>query len=1106
MLPKGMINRICKKLPALFAGNNIAYINTIPPSASALIAWSLQKQFDRTVVLITDGCQTLDCVHRDIETLTPNSTKSSLPLIYYPAKENFFDTSSTADPEITGYRLHALEQLHTHENNIAIVATCIQALMQPTLATTDLSKNSIKLKKNDEIEIDVLMHKFSKLGYDISFEVSSKGEACAKGGLIDIWPITSLWPVRLEFFGSELESIRMFDPSTQRSVGIIDEISIPLLDESLSLKEDASSAACFLDHLPAGSIFFWIDYNLIAMHAKLLTESSDTENSQIELFSFTHLENRINTTPDTRQLITSVESIPSLQTESFQFDPLPGIPELKKGMFSPDIQEAARQKLIHSICKPAKKSHNTTIYLETTASANHFKKEISAHKNSKLDLQTGIITSGFIAPSFNFSLVAESDIYGKRDTAGQRYTPTFAQNGPSRLPSTRITELSDIEPGDLVIHVEHGLGKYLGLFNIKMRGKEQEVLSVEYADNTKLHIPVGQAQLLSRYVGVASHSTRLHTIGGKRWLNEKKSAQEAVIDIASSLIEMQAERSLLNGTPFPIDTAWQHEFEASFPYRETEDQIKVIADTKKDMESPRPMDRLICGDAGYGKTEVAIRAAFKAVMSDKQVAILVPTTILAQQHYDTFRERMAGYPIQIEMLSRFRTAKEKKRIIIDMQTGTLDIVIGTHALLQKDIKFSDLGLVIIDEEQRFGVVHKEKLKSLRHMVDVLTMTATPIPRTMYMSMTGARDISLMQTPPKERMKIDTIVTKNDDNTIRKALMRELNREGQAFFLHNRVATIQKAFERLKKLIPEASIEIAHGQMPTTELATIMHNFTSGKFDILVCTTIIESGMDIPRVNTIIIDRADRFGIAELYQLRGRVGRSNRKAYAYLLLPQHGHIEPDAQRRIAAVRKFSGLSAGYNLAMRDLEIRGAGNLLGASQSGHINAIGFGLYCQLLNRTVAQLQNKPLPPLITVNINLDFIELSAIPADEAKAATITYNYIEDERLRIDSYRRIAEAATAKDIHELRNEIIDRFGKPPQSIIRLLKLAELRVLAANNGIISIETRGSKLMMRNREKFLMQNSRFPHLTSTTPDSKIKEISIRIQTIAEWTISTNKL
>ncbi len=1094
-----MINRIAKHLDTLFSNGSIAHISTMPPSASALLAWALQNHFDRTVVFITDGRQALDPVHRDIETLAPNNKKNSPPLIYYPARENVLDKDSTTDPEITGYRLHALQQINTHENNVGIISTSIQALMQPTLTALALSDNSITLKKNDEIEIDDLMYKLAKFGYDISFEVASKGEACAKGGLIDIWPATSLWPIRLEFFGPELESIRMFDPSTQRSVGIIDEISIPILNESILLNNDKESSTCFLNHVPDNAIFFWADYDLIRMHAELLAESANIDNNQTELFTLQYIKDEICNNHNSRQLFTSIETTPPEETAPLNFDPLPAIPAIKNGMFSPDVQEASRQKLLNSICKPSKKSHATTIYMETSGSTEHFKKDISIYNNPKLDIHTGTITSGFIARNLDFTLVAESDIYGKRDTAGQRYTPTFAQNGPSKLSSTRITELSDIEPGDLVIHVEHGLGKYLGLFNIKMRSKEQEVLSVEYADNTKLHIPVGQAHLLSRYVGVASHNTRLHTIGGKRWIKEKKNAQEAVIDIASSLIELQAERSMLNGVPFPEDTSWQHEFEASFPYRETDDQIKVIADTKHDMESSRPMDRLICGDAGYGKTEVAIRAAFKAVMSDKQVAILVPTTILAQQHYDTFRERMAGYPIQIEMLSRFRTAKEKTRIIAEMQTGSLDIVIGTHSLLQKNIKFFDLGLVIIDEEQRFGVIHKEKLKGLRRMVDVLTMTATPIPRTMYMSMTGARDISLMQTPPKERMSIETIVTKDNDNVIRKALMRELNREGQAFFLHNRVATIKKAEERLKKLLPEASIEIAHGQMPTAELATIMHNFTSGKFDILICTTIIESGMDIPRVNTIIIDRADRFGIAELYQLRGRVGRANRKAYAYLLLPQHGHIEPDAQRRIAAVRKFSGLSAGYNLAMRDLEIRGAGNLLGASQSGHINAIGFGLYCQLLNRTVAQLKNKPLPPLITVTINLDFIDFSAIPADKAVAATITYGYIEDERLRIDTYRRIAEAATANEIKELRAEIIDRFGKPPESIIRLFKLAELRMLAASRGILSIETRGTKLILKNREKTLMENGRYPRLTSTTPDAKTKEISVRIQTIGEW-------
>ncbi len=1109
MTLKNIINKIRQKLPALFAGNNHARIPSPPLSAAALMVYALINEYRQPVVIITDGRHTLDRLHRDLETMSPYPTEyTNENLLYFPAAENIFDDIGTPDPEITGYRRHTLEKLYDYRestsksdasgNHPAIVATCIQAILQPTLSIQSLSASSVNLQKGNEIEIDKLMLKLAEFGYNISFEVTDKGEACSKGGIIDVWPVTEVWPVRLEFFGNELESIRMFNPVTQRSIGFIDEISIPIVKETPETTTNGQPTASLLEHLPDNSIFFWLDYDLIVTHAELLTGSA-TDAGNFNIFSLQDIKSKIENKPGVKQLYTSIESALTEESKIFQFEPISIIEEYKKGFAAPDIKEAARHKLLKEICNPPRKSHQTIIYMETGSSKEHLQNEIAGFNPQNIKFLTGTITGGFTAPQFGFSLVSESDIYGKQDTAGQRYIPAFARNGPSKLPSTRITELSDIEPGDLVVHIEHGLGRYLGLFNITMRGREQEVISVEYADNTKLHIPVTQAHLISKYVGIASHNVRLHTLGGKRWNKEKNSAQSAVVDIAASLIEMQAARAALEGIPFPDDTAKQHEFEATFPYRETEDQIKVIADIKQDMESARPMDRLICGDAGYGKTEVAIRAAFKAVMSDKQVAVLVPTTILAQQHFETFSNRMAGYHIQIEMLSRFRTKKEKERIITELKTGDLDIVIGTHALLQDNIQFADLGLVIIDEEQKFGVVHKEKLKKLRQMVDVLTMTATPIPRTMYMSLTGARDISIIQTPPKERMAIETIVTKDDDNIIRKAILRELNREGQVFFLHNRVLTINKVYERLKKLVPEASIEIAHGQMPTTELETVMHNFTTGKFDILLCTTIIESGMDIPRVNTIIIDRADRFGIAGLYQLRGRVGRSNIKAYAYLLIPKHGHIEADAQRRIAAIKKFSGLGSGYNLAMRDLEIRGAGNLLGASQSGHINAIGFGLYCQLLNRTIARMQNKPLPPLITVNINLDFIDHSAVPANMESAATIPYNYIEDERLRIETYHKLAEATTNEKIRELQEEINDRFGKLPQCVTRLFKLAELRILAAANGITSIDVKEGKLVLHTGTKTLMTNNRYPRLQSTTPDAMLQEIAARIQTIPEW-------
>jgi len=582
---------------------------------------------------------------------------------------------------------------------------------------------------------------------------------------------------------------------------------------------------------------------------------------------------------------------------------------------------------------------------------------------------------------------------------------------------------------------------------------------------------------------------KLHRLGGRRWPREKAAAERSIADLASSLLETQAHRSLLLGHAFAPDSPWQHDFEASFPYLETPDQQKAVFAVKENMESPRPMDRLVCGDAGYGKTEVAMRAAFKAVIDEKQVAVLVPTTVLAQQHYHTFTERMAPYPVRIEMLSRFCSRSQQAEIIKGMAHGTVDIVIGTHALLQPGIQFKNLGLVITDEEQRFGVEHKERLKNVRRLVDVLTLTATPIPRTLYMSLTGARDMSLMQTPPSERMAIETIVARNSDKIVREAILREVNREGQVFYLHNRIMTIDRAKHRLERLVPEARVRIAHGRMPSSELASVMKGFAAGEFEVLLCTTLIESGMDIPRANTILIQRSDRFGIADLYQLRGRVGRSSHKAYAYLLLPSHGPIEPDARKRIGAVRKYSSLSAGFNLALRDLEIRGAGNLLGEEQSGHITAIGFGLYCQLLQRTVARLKGEPVPPIIDVDVRLDFISISSDPSSPEHSAVIPYAYIEDEFPRIEAYRKMAEASSYQDVSRLRSEFRDRFGPMPASVERLLKIAELRIAASQKHIQSVETRGGKVMLTRHNDYLMKGKRFPRLTSSMPDDQLREV-----------------
>jgi transcription-repair coupling factor (superfamily II helicase) len=1127
-----IIERLRPRLEQLLRGRSLLRSGPLPLAAEALVAWTLQRQFEATVVFITDGRQSLDLAHRDLETLAPAGAPAET-LLYYPARETLFEQNVHEDPDIIGYRLKVLQRLAapgksfrdgcssvagvgstlspgvgdspssdpgrqvgpTRATPPRLIATCIQAVMQRPISREALSLQSLALAVGQDLEMDEVMQRIIDFGYEIAFEVNIKGQACRRGGLIDLWPVTELWPVRLEFFGSQIESIRTFEPSTQRSQKKHERIEVPPLAEKDADGADAGAAGAFLEYLPDDAVFLWSNREFVEQYAHIFQESAREAGRTQAIESLSTLRTELSRR-DAKQVFTgcSEADLPGLD-----FVPVSRVPELRGRSFVPDIQESARQRLVQQFIERARGGQTVHICLETGGAEKHFLETLPEKIPPRLHVGRGALSGGFISEELALVVVAETDLYGQRQTSGQRYTPRTARGGPDRIPAARITGLGDIEPGDLVVHVEHGLGRYMGLFDIVMNGAQQEVLTVEYADEARLHIPVSQAHLLSRYVGVSPHQVRLHRLGGRRWSREKLAADEAIMDLASSLLELQAERSLLSGHAFPADTTWQHEFEASFPYAETVDQARVIEEVRVDLESTRPMDRLLCGDAGYGKTEVAMRAAFKAVMGERQVAVLVPTTVLAQQHFDTFRERMTGYPIRIELLSRFRTQKERGRVIEDLAAGAVDIVIGTHGLLNPQLRFKDLGLVITDEEQRFGVVHKERLKQLRRLVDVLTMTATPIPRTLYMSLTGARDISLLQTPPRERMAIETIVVRNSDEVVRKALMHEVNREGQAFYLYNRVLTIGRVRERLEALVPEMRFGVAHGQMPTAELEAVMHAFVAGEFDVLICTTIIESGLDIPRANTILIDRADRFGIADLYQLRGRVGRSNRKAFAYLLLPATGHIEPDARRRIAALQKFSGLSSGLNLAMRDLEIRGAGNLLGVSQSGHINAIGFGLYCQLLNRTVARMKNQPLPPVIDVTVNLDFISLTSGGGDEAATAVIPYEYVEDERMRVDMYRKIAEAATREDVAAARDELRDRFGPMPASVDRLLRLAELRIAAAGKGLVHVETQEDKLMLKDPRDFLMQNKRFPRLTAAAPDDKLAEILELIATCGRW-------
>src|SRR4051812_34157864 len=640
--------------------------------------------------------------------------------------------------------------------------------------------------------------------------------------------------------------------------------------------------------------------------------------------------------------------------------------------------------------------------------------------------------------------------------------------------------------------------------------EQQEVLAIEFADEAKLYVPLDQAYLVSRYVGAGKKSPPLSSLGDGKWTRAKTKAAAAIFDYAGKMLAVQAERQMHAGHAFGPDTKWQAEFEHSFPFRETPDQMRAIVDTKIDMERPRPMDRLICGDVGFGKTEVAIRAAFKAVMAGKQVAVLAPTTVLAQQHFETFRQRMLDYPVRIEMLSRFRSQSEQKKVLRLLREGGVDIVIGTHRLISGDVVFKDLGLVVIDEEQRFGVLHKEKFKELFKLVDVLTLSATPIPRTLYLSLVGVKDMSTIETPPLNRLPVETVVSAYDERLIRAAIDRELERQGQVFFLHNRVASIERVRDRVIDLCPQARVEIGHGQMDADELEGVMARFIAGKTDVLVCTTIIESGLDIPNANTIIIDRADQFGLADLYQLRGRVGRAEHKAYAYLLLPREMMTVGAARKRISAIKQYSSLGAGFRIAMRDLEIRGAGSILGTAQSGHIMAVGFDLYCQLLKQAVAQLKGQKPRLRLDVEVRLDFVatneaefiapkvaqvsDLRARGAGDTHAlasipAFIPVAYVSDPAMRIRSYREVAEITSREQLELLRRDWRDRFGVFPPAVDNLFALVDIKLAAAESGVSRVEVRDRKVMLTRRGDFILVAGKFPRLVGSKIDQHLLEI-----------------
>ena len=976
-----------------------------------------------------------------------------------------------------------------------LVVASARALMQKTLPRERFIAETHTLRLGQVIPLERTLADWVGLGYEAVTIVEAPGQFSHRGGILDIYPPPSPFPVRIELFGDEIESLRAFDPATQRSRQALEAVTIPPAREAIAhdtpplaqrlaqagWREDLEAlatgaafptlefylpylyeqAGSLLDYFPSEGLVIVDDWAELADVVHELSEQADQLASEHDaagdlppdypspLFTWEEIARCLEARGP---LILGgdgaawPEADHGLQLRD-AFAPGPRFGGQIKPLLDYLGQLRAAKKRTVVVTRQAERL--AELWAERDAPLLPMEKITEVPPRGSLIFVQGALSEGFALPTLH--LLTDAELFGWSRPEPRRRRPTRAI-APESL-------FADLRPGDFVVHLEHGIGRFAGLVKRVVDGTEREYLQVIYANNDTLYVPVHQADRLSRYIGADDRPPTLHRLGGAEWAQVKRRAQQAAEEVAQELLDLYAAREATPGFAFSPDHPWQHELEAAFPYVETEDQMRAIQEVKRDMEKPRPMDRLICGDVGYGKTEVALRAAFKAVMDNKQVAILVPTTVLAQQHFNTFQERLKPFPIVVEMLSRFRSRAEQADILERLKQGQIDIVIGTHRLLQKDVVFKDLGLLIIDEEQRFGVVHKERLKRMRTEVDVLTMTATPIPRTLYMSLTGVRDVSLIETAPEERLPVVTYVGEYSDKLVRQAILRELDRGGQVFFVHNRVQGIEGVKRRLEALVPEATIAIAHGQMNEDRLEQVMADYTAGKIDVLVSTSIIENGLDIPNANTIIVNHADWFGLAQLYQLRGRVGRGAVRAYAYFLYDKNAHLSLEARQRLETIAAATELGAGYSIAMRDLELRGAGELLGTRQHGHIAAVGFDLYTRLLARAVqklkAQQEGQPPPPPPPVLVTIDLPLPVYIPED----------YVPDAHLRLQLYRRMAELSTLEQIDAMAEELADRFGPIPDPVHNLLFQLRLKVLAARARVEAIATVDGQFMLRAPE-----------------------------------------
>ena len=1029
----------------------------------------VNSQKSHMMYALSDGCKykVIACsseskarqVYEEYRFLDPNT-------YLYPAKDLLFYQADIRSKELVRKRMEVIQAVTTGE--ALTVVTSFDAFMDSLLPKEVIEKRIIRIQGDSTISLDEMTEQLTGIGYDREVQIEGPGQFAVRGGILDVYPLTEEQPVRIELWGDEVDSIRTFDVETQRSIENLSEIAIC---PAVEFPKEEERGVSFLDYFPKEQTLLFLDepVRLAEKGQGVEEEFMEAQKKRIESgYEMTNAEARLYLTEEILKKMNAYRSVgffsldmrckglevrDTMHIQSKNVNPYNNSFE----MLTQDLKRLKRNGyrvilLSGSRTRARRLAEDLRDYSLSSYYSDDMDREVQP---GEIMTAHGYVAEGYEYPMIKFTVISETDIFGKSRKKKKRKV----------YEGRKIQSFSELKPGDYVVHESHGIGVYQGIEKIVVDKIAKDYMKISYAQGGNLYIPATQLDMIQKYASADAKKPKLNRLGTQEWTKTKTRVRGAVREIAKDLVQLYAARQEKQGYVYGEDTVWQKEFEEMFPFDETEDQMLAIDAVKRDMQSSKIMDRLICGDVGFGKTEVAIRAAFKAVQEDKQVVYLVPTTILAQQHYNTFLQRMKDFPVRVDLMCRFRTAAQQKKTIEDTKRGLVDIVIGTHRVLSDDLKFKDLGLLIIDEEQRFGVQHKEKIKKLKENVDVLTLTATPIPRTLHMSLIGIRDMSVLEEAPEERMPIQTYVMEYNDEMVREAIERECARQGQVYYVYNRVEDIDEITDHIQKLVPDVNVAFAHGQMRENQLERIMFDFINGEIDVLVSTTIIETGLDISNVNTIIIHDSDRLGLSQLYQLRGRVGRSNRMAYAFLLYRRDKLLKEVAEKRLAAIREFTDLGSGFKIAMRDLEIRGAGSLLGEAQHGHMEAVGYDLYCKMLNEAVRHLKGETDEEAFntTMDLNVD--------------AYIPDSYIPNEYQKLDVYKRIAAIENEEEMDDMIEELIDRFGDIPRKVQQLLNIANLKAMAHQAYVTAVEQKGEQYTFIMYEKAKVHPERIPQL-----------------------------